>query len=149
MDHFIQHPDVIAEYFYMISKALRLIPSPFAGSYTEASVIVQAATTALCLRHFEAQKCVLLCLERLIQVPSHPGLTESLQATARRLITESGGSIVHELMNQLSGQSRAYCIDEKDGCICDVMWCLRYFHRAQFQVFVVLSTFEIECFIAL
>ena len=46
-DHFIEHPDVIAEYFYMMSKALLICPAPFAIALVEANIIVQAGITAL------------------------------------------------------------------------------------------------------
>lgn len=128
IDKYVEYPDVVEEYFYMIAKALRYCPEPFVLSSSSAKTIIQSGISALALRHREAQKAVMLFFERLIQLSSPRALNSSeAQAMVSSLVHECGVHILRGVVKLLAGESegKVYAIDENDGCVVDVLWTLK------------------------
>lgn len=99
-DHFIQKPDVVEEYYYLLAKLLQYIPLPFlqeqastpgsadsghpssssgsgGGGSNRVDTIVQAALSGLALDHREAQKGILSFLEQYLHLTSFFSSTPS------------------------------------------------------------------------
>lgn len=145
LDKFVEEPDMVAEYFYMLSKALRICPSNFVQSQSHAMVIIEAGFLGLTLRNRESQKCTLLFFERLLEAPLTPGLDNTTSNLAADLVKNCASKLMHVIIAQLSGQTQtsAYAIDEKDGCICDVLWCIK---KSYTQLFNAALVAEIQAF---
>jgi hypothetical protein len=135
-ENFSTESDIVAEYFYMLSKMLRMCPKKFLNSQDHAVIIADAGLVGLQLRSREAQKCILLFFERLCESPFNPGMDSASVTLALELVNKISPKLVHLIFAQLSGQiqSNAYAIDEKDGCICDVLWCLKKSFTRTFNV---------------
>lgn len=126
-----QAPDVVEEYFHFMTKVLKYAPDDFVNSKPEATAIVSAGINALSLQHREAQKGVLLFLETFIKLGSSDSPNKDVSSN---LVKECAVHITLGLFSLLSAKWSAYAIDERDGCISDVLWNLKYLFPTYFKV---------------
>lgn len=145
---FEQKPDVVEEYYFLVAKAVQFFPLHFIQSPDHVNTITQAAVLGLKLHHREAQKGVLMYLENLVQMPFDFNKPELLQQhnTSKALVMSFGQNIVSGIFSLLSGEEIAYALDEGDGCITDVLWCLKRKYPENFQVLFELLLEESLCF---
>jgi hypothetical protein len=136
LEHFQQKPDVVEEYYYVLAKLLQYIPFPYIQSHPRTETIFTAALTGLAINHREAQKGILLYLERYLQMAKFwpSGSIEGQQAIQVVIQDRTAGRIVKGLMVLLSGRVSAYAIDESNGCIADVLWLLKKRFEVELQV---------------
>lgn len=122
---FEQQPDIVEEYFYMVSKLLQFCPYQFLNSQQEATSIINAAIVGLQIHHRQAQKGMLCFLERFCQLPRLYGDSPENLQNSRLMIQAFSSKIIQSVMILLSGRATAFSIDEANGCICDLLWELR------------------------
>lgn len=134
IESYTQSPDVVEEYFHFMAKLLKYSPGQFAVSKAEAMAIILAGVNALSLQHRDAQKGVLLFLETFVQLGSSLNSSDPLKVDCANLTTECGRNILEGIFLLLSAKWSAYAIDERDGCICDVLWYLRLLYYDSFKV---------------
>ena len=130
---FEQHPDVVEEYFYLVSKALQFAPSPFLKQHQSSMAIVGAGITGLQLRHRDALKGIMFFFERLIYLPSSKSIEADSSASElkeynEQLIQYSSPILINALLSSLSGLSNRFAFDENNGCLVDLLWSI-YIHR--------------------
>lgn len=127
LQHFMNKPDVVEEYYYMLAKLLQYIPAPFLENNANTNTILQAAIMGLALEHREAQKGILLFCERYIEMTTFWTEDNPMCGRARQVVLQdtTGGLIVQGLFGLLCGKLPAYAIDESNGCIADVLWLLK------------------------
>lgn len=122
---FERDPEIVEEYFYMVSKLLQYCPRQFLSSHQESTSILNAAVVGLQIHHRQAQKGMLYCLERFCQLPRYYEDNLDALQSCRSLIASLSPKIMHSVVNLLSGKATAFSIDEANGCVCDLLWELR------------------------
>ena len=157
LQHFEQKPDVVEEYFFLVAKALQYCPGPFVQAPAEAAAVIQAGLSGLALHHREAQKGILLFFERFVQLVTFWQQQAGQQAdanaavlgsAAQQLVEQHAPAVATAVFSLLSGDMPAYALDESNGCISDVLWCLQKRFTDQFKVGSVHMVGENELFIS-
>jgi transportin-3 len=130
-----QKPDLLEEYYYLLAKYLQYCPKIFLESREESLIVIQAALVSVTqLNHREAQKGILLFFQRLVALPSFWNDSSAYKQRALELNLEISPRIICSLFLMLAGSVPVYAIDEKDGCISDVLWDIRKLYPNEFQV---------------
>jgi transportin-3 len=141
---FEEHPDIVEEFYYLMARLLQVAPLLYLDS-PAANTVISAAIVGLNLNHREAQKGILLFVQRLVETPHclrHEPLTpviELIRGKSQHLLVEVMSLLVNQLLLGLSGQIPSYALDESHGSISDVLWGLKLFSAADFQVSLPLS----------
>jgi hypothetical protein len=133
---FERKPDLVEEYFFLVAKALQYCPASFLESSPNAVAIIQAALQGIAIQHREAQKGVLLFLEKLIGLITFWSPGSPHHNVAVQLVNQFGGHIVLELMRYLAGSAPLFSLDESNGSVVDVMLLLRKRCESQFQMWL-------------
>lgn len=131
---FEKKPDLVEEYFFLVAKALQYCPAPFVEATNSANMIIQASIGGVTISHREAQKGILLFMEKLVNLVTFWSPGSPHYAAAVQLADHFGGPIVLELFRYLSGSAPIYSIDEPNGSVTDVLWMLRKKFEANFKV---------------
>lgn len=142
LEMFEEHPDLVEEFYYLMARILQVIPILFLDS-SHAGHVISAAIVGLNLHHREAQKGILLFIQRLVETPHslrhepNTPIIEQIRGSSQRLLMEVMPSLVNQLLFSLSGQIPAYALDESYGSISDVLWCLKQFSLEHFRVSIL------------
>jgi transportin-3 len=139
LQQFEDNPDLVEEFYYLMARVLQVIPILYLDS-SHSSTVVTAAIVGLNLNHREAQKGILLFVQRIVEIPhslrnerSTPFI-EAIRGRSQKLLMEIMPSLVNQLLHSLSGQIPSYALDESYGSISDVLWSLKQFSSEHFQV---------------
>lgn len=130
LESFAERPDVVEEYFYLLSRVIQYCPGPLLAA-EGVDTFIQAGVTGLQLQHKDAQKGILSFFENLVDVPRR---NKELEGPARAIIGKWSPSIVQAIVRGLAGEIPLYAIGEGEGSIRDVLWSLRQLAEATFQV---------------
>jgi hypothetical protein len=133
---FERKPDLVEEYFFLVAKALQYCPAPFLESSSNAIAIIQAALQGIAVQHREAQKGVLLFLEKLIGLVTFWSPGSPHHDVAVQLVNQFGGPIVLELIRYLASTAPLFSLDESNGSVVDVFLLLRKRFESQFQMWL-------------
>jgi transportin-3 len=139
LTEFEEHPDIVEEFFYLMARLLQVAPIVFLDSPLS-NTVLSAAIVGLNLNHREAQKGILLFVQRLVETPhclrhEPPSpVIELIRGKSQQLLVEVMAFLVNQLLLGLSGQIPSYALDESHGSISDVLWGLRLFSPPDFQV---------------
>lgn len=126
--------ELVEEYYYLVGKYLQYSPSSFISSKNESATIFTAATSiVLVLNHREAQKGILVFYQRFVNIPRFWPESNPRHGEARAVVTSMAPAILSALLTLLAGKAPIYAIDEKDGCVVDVLWDLRGYDQ-EFEV---------------
>lgn len=141
IDDFRERPDVVEEYFYLVSRYLDYCPDELVASALLASIL-QCGLVGLALEHREAQRGVLHCFERTAvvalsaqhqqeqasrrdQAPT-PRAIRRIEVVKRLLVDAGlGRDIAASILKSLTGELPAYALDEGHGSLVCVLWKLR------------------------
>lgn len=138
VEDFRDQPDIVEEYFYLVSRYLdycpdELVASPLLGN------ILRCGVVGLTLEHRETQRSVLHCFERTVAVAlQHQQSGDENAAAARNaalrhlLVDEGIGSeITGGVLKSLVGELPAYALDDRHGSLTSVLFRLRAFCPAE------------------
>jgi hypothetical protein len=131
VENFANKPDVVEEYYFFVAKILQYCPALFFDTGSNNAIILQGALAGLRLKHRDAQKGILLFLERLIDLSAS---SSALCGSVKSIVGQIGKDVMLSLFNMLGGDVPAYSLDESNGSITDTMWAVRRHYREQFQV---------------
>lgn len=131
-------PDLVEEYFYLVSKYLQYCPALFLDSSEKYNSIINIALNGLLsVNHREAQKGMLLFFDRIIDLPSYWQTNDLKYSLASELARKVGESITVVIIKMLSGVMPVYALDERDGCVSDVLWSLKKRFTKEFQEWIM------------
>jgi hypothetical protein len=77
---------------------------------------------------------MLLFFDRVIDLPSYWQANDPKYPLASELARKVGESITAVIIKMLSGAMPVYALDERDGCVSDVLWSLKKSFIKEFQV---------------
>ncbi|KAJ1449981.1 armadillo-type protein [Pelagophyceae sp. CCMP2097] len=156
LQDFVQHPDVVEEYFYLVARFLSYCPDPLVGSPLLGEVL-RCGVVGLRLEHREAHQGVLHCFERTVSTalcgapghrsaegPAAPASEERMhhhRTLLFKLFVQDGlgEQIAVGVLGALTGDLPAYALDEGHGSLIGVLWKLRLFCPQQLTQWVAAS----------
>jgi hypothetical protein len=139
LEQFENNPDLVEEFYYLMARVLQVMPLLYLDS-SHSSTVISAAIVGLNLNHREAQKGILLFVQRIVEVPHSlrnehsTSVIEAIRVRSQKLLMETMPALVNQLLHSLSGQIPSYALDESYGSISDVLWSLKQFSTDHFKV---------------
>lgn len=140
LERFIDFPDVVEEYYYLIVKVLKTCPGPLLSAPDDTASLIVAGITGLQLEHRNAQRGILCFFDELLRVAATSGSTNSsvkqIGDSAAQIVQSIGASLVGALMLCLSGQLPAYAVADRRSpvSIIGVLHRIRDLSPGDFQV---------------
>jgi hypothetical protein len=133
---FENEPDVIEEYYYLVSKVLKFCPILFFEGSDSSRLVrtIQGAIQVLSIAHPLPQKAVLDFLENLIAVttPDASSLHRQpplplLVATVSSFLPQFAPVLIENVLQNITGRlpNTALQIERGSGSISNVIWILR------------------------
>lgn len=138
LDHFVAHPDMVEEYFFLVGRFLEYCPTPLLPPQSQLSIsIVQCGLVGLKLEHREAHAGILSAIEQLIGTglisssgtnkPSKQQIAGQLRSSVEQVLAQVGEPLVKAVVESLVGMLPAYGIDDGKGTLAGVLWKLSLF----------------------
>jgi len=108
LDHFVQKPDVVEDYYYLVAEALKRCPGPLLSDVSKIQTLLSAGILGLQLEHRQAQEGILNFFQVFIELPTFcprgVAIDGAFQAAAHVLVVQTCPALVDALFKCLTGQ---------------------------------------------